>query len=69
MRATAAAAAMLIGSFASGVARAEIEYPWCATKADGRISCSFTSFEQCRSSGFVAGSFCTQNPRYQGPKR
>jgi Protein of unknown function (DUF3551) len=69
MRAILATAAVLIGMFASGAAMAEIDYPWCRTSADGGTSCSFTSFEQCRSGGLVAGSFCSQNPRYQGPKR
>jgi Protein of unknown function (DUF3551) len=69
MRATLAASAVLIGTFASGVAMAEIDYPWCITTAQGGFSCRFTSFEQCRSGGLVAGSFCSQNPRYQGPKR
>jgi Protein of unknown function (DUF3551) len=64
-----AATAILIGLMASGVAKAEINYPWCVTKADGRVSCSFTSFEQCRSGGLVAGSICSQNPRYRAPAR
>jgi Protein of unknown function (DUF3551) len=66
---TMAAAAILIGTLVSSPAKAEINYPWCVTKADGRISCSFTSFEQCRAGGFVAGSICSQNPRYRGPAR
>jgi hypothetical protein len=69
MRVTAVVTVVLIGTFATSPAKAEIDYPWCLTSAQGSISCSFTSFEQCRSGGLIAGSFCTQNPRYQGPKR
>jgi Protein of unknown function (DUF3551) len=69
MRITAGVIVVLIGTFASSVVKAEIDYPWCITTADGGFSCRFTSFEQCRSGGLVAGSFCSQNPRYQGSKR
>ncbi len=67
MRTTVAVTAIIIATLASSVAKAEIDYPWCVTTADGGFSCRFTSFEQCRSGGFVAGSFCSQNPRYRGP--
>jgi hypothetical protein len=69
MRITFGLTAVLIGTFAGGAARAEINYPWCLTQADGRISCSFTSFEQCRAAGMGKGAICSENPRYQGPKR
>jgi len=63
------AAILLIISFAGDLARAEINYPWCMTQADGRVNCGFTSFEQCRVSAIGKSAFCSQNPRYTGPAR
>jgi Protein of unknown function (DUF3551) len=69
MRTIVAATALLAGTIAGGAARAEINYPWCMTQADGRESCSFTSFEQCRSAAMGKSAICSQNPRYQGPPK
>ncbi len=69
MRAITPLMAMLIVTLMAGAARAEINYPWCLTQADGRISCSFTSFEQCRSASIGKGAICSENPRYKGSKR
>ena len=63
------AAILLIISFTGGLARAEINYPWCMTQADGRVNCGFTSFEQCREAAIGKSAFCTQNLRYTGPAR
>jgi hypothetical protein len=43
-------------------AQAEVDYPWCATGADGYIDCSFTSFAQCQQTASGIGG-CLQNPR------
>jgi hypothetical protein len=51
---------------AGSPARAEIVYPWCMTQADGRVSCSFASFEQCQASAAGKSAFCSANPQYQG---
>ena len=40
-------------------------YPWCAQTADQRaiIDCSFTTFEQCRTTLSGIGGSCVQNVR------
>jgi hypothetical protein len=59
-------AAALAGMLAAGTARAEVVYPGCMTQADGRVSCSFTSLEQCQASGAGKGAVCSANAQYQG---
>jgi hypothetical protein len=66
---TVAAAAILTGIFVGGTARAEVVYPWCMTQADGRVSCSFTSFAQCQASAAGKSAFCSENPQYQRRSR
>ncbi len=40
-------------------------YPWCAYYGNGRESCYFSSFEQCRAAISGAGGMCTQNSWYE----
>jgi hypothetical protein len=39
-------------------------YPWCAYFGNGRESCYYSSFEQCRTAISGAGGMCSQNPWY-----
>ena len=58
---------LLIAASAADSASAEITYPWCRQAADGSVSCSFSSQQQCQDASVGKGAFCLQNPRYQGP--
>jgi hypothetical protein len=51
---------MLYNGF-PGAARAQ-EYPWCADTGDGRVDCSFSSYEQCKATASGIGG-CFQNSR------
>jgi hypothetical protein len=59
--------AMLIALSVADTASAEINYPWCRQAADGSVSCSFSSQQQCQDASVGKGGFCLQNPRYQAP--
>ena len=52
------------------LARAEIEYPWCAQYSDGGSgggrNCGFSTIEQCRATVSGIGGFCEPNLFYPG---
>ena len=41
-------------------------YPWCAYYGNGRESCYYSNFEQCRTAISGGGGMCSQNPLYGG---
>ncbi|MGC2813702.1 MAG: DUF3551 domain-containing protein [Bradyrhizobium sp.] len=51
---------MLYSGF-PGTARAQ-EYPWCVGTTEGRVDCSFSTYEQCQWTASGIGG-CFQNPR------
>ena len=51
---------MLYSGF-PGAARAQ-EYPWCVGTTEGRVECSFSTYEQCQWTASGIGG-CFQNPR------
>ena len=44
-----------------GAARAQ-EYPWCVATLEGRVDCSFSTYEQCLATASGIGG-CCPNPR------
>jgi hypothetical protein len=51
------------------LARAEIEYPWCAQYGGegADLNCGFVSREQCMETARGMGGFCERNLFYTGP--
>ena len=66
----AAAAAMAVGAqlLAAGMARAEIESPYCLAQhggyGAGLVSCGFATLAQCRETLLGIGGSCQANPYY-----
>ena len=67
MRVGLIALAVLMAASAVGPASSEINHPWCRQAADGSVSCSFSSQQQCQDASIGKGAFCLQNQRYQAP--
>jgi hypothetical protein len=64
-----AVAALAVSPLAATLARAEIEYPWCAQYGGGReglgaTNCGFVTLAQCRATVSGVGGYCMQNPMY-----
>jgi hypothetical protein len=62
MRLTILCMIMLYNGF-PGAARAQ-DYPWCVGTEEGRVDCSFSTYEQCKATASGIGS-CFQNLRAQ----
>jgi hypothetical protein len=57
------ATAGLLGEILAASAQSAYSYPWCSKRPwGGAISCRYTSYEQCRQSGF--GAICVRSPYY-----
>ncbi len=65
MTATVATLSCAFGSLPAN-AQDYRSYPWCAYFGNGRESCYYATFEQCRLAISGGGGMCSQNPWYTG---
>jgi hypothetical protein len=49
----------------SASAQSAYSYPWCLEYGI-KLSCYYSSYEQCHREAFANGGFCKESPYYQG---
>ena len=66
-----AATAAFAGLSLPGVARAEVDYPYCAVAGgyNAYENCGYATLNQCFASVSGVGGHCQENPRYFADRR